>query len=92
MDTENFLLKRNALLERLGERRTKDLSLYPFQMGTSFGLKFPIWARLALSLVSRGGILSSLMQVALPLAAPFFLKRQPPIFIRLFDRFFPSRS
>ena len=92
MDTENFILRRHVLLERLGERRSRDLSSYPFQIGNIWGVKMPIWLRWGLSLVPNGGLVSRLMQVALPLAVPFIFRKQAPLVTRLFDRIFPSKS
>lgn len=92
MDTEDFLLKRRPLLERLDARRSKDLSAYPFRMGGAFGLKLPVWARWALSLAPGGGLVSKLMQIGLPLAIPFFFKREPPLLNRILARFFPSKA
>jgi len=90
MDTENFLLKRRSLIERLESRRAQDLSAY--QGGSLFGLKLPMVARLALSMVPRGGIVTSLLQIGLPLAATFFLKKKPSFISGILARFLPSRA
>jgi hypothetical protein len=92
MDTENFLLKRRALIERLEERRSKDLSTYPFRMGDAWGVKFPVWMRGALSLLPSGGLISKFIQIGVPLAVPFLFKRQTPFITRLLARLFPSES
>ena len=92
MDTENFLLRRRALVERLEERRSKNLSSYPFRIGEAWGIKLPVWIRWALSLVPSGGIINRFIQIGLPLAVPFLFKRQTPLISRLLARFFPSES
>jgi hypothetical protein len=92
MDTENFLLKRRALLERLEERRSKDLASYPFRMGDAWGIKLPGWVRWALTLVPTGGLVSRFIQIGLPLAVPFLFKKQTPLISRLLARLFPSES
>jgi hypothetical protein len=92
MDTENFLLKRRSLLERMEERRSKDLSSYPFRMGDVLGIKLPVWIRWALSLAPSGGLISKFVQIGLPLAIPFLFKRETPFMSRLLARFFPSKS
>ena len=92
MDTEDYLLKRRALQERLAERRSKDLSRYPFRMGDALGVKLPTWIRLAFTLVPTSGMISRFIQFGLPLAAPYLFKKQPPLLNRLLARFFPTES
>ena len=92
MDTENFILKRHQLLERLEERRAKDLSAYPFRIGEDYGVKLPPWARFALSFMGRGGIINHLLEVGLPLAVPFLLKRQTPSWGRFVSRLFLPKA
>src|SRR5207248_6763563 len=55
MDTENFIVSRASLLERLQARRQKDLTSYPFRMIEDYGVKFPAWTRLVLSFITQGG-------------------------------------
>jgi len=92
MDTENFIVERHRLIERLEVRRAKDLSSYPFRMGEDFGIKLPSWARLALSFVSNGGLINRFLEVGVPLALPFLLKRQAPSWSRLVQRFFSPKA
>jgi hypothetical protein len=92
MDTKDFLLKRQAILERLDERRSRDPSAYPFQMGSIFGMKFPFWLKWGLSFATRGGVLSRLLQVGLTIAAPLVLKKQLPFLSRLLSRFSSSEA
>ena len=79
MDTENFLLRRRAILERLDERRSGNLSLYPFRI--------PTWVKWGLALASRGGIVSTLLELGLTVAAPLLLKKPLPFLGRLLSRF-----
>ena len=92
MDTENFLVRRRDLTERLYERRVRDRSTYPLPLGTHFGLELPLWARCALSLMPRGGLVSSLLQIGLPLAAPFVFRKKVPWINRLLTHFLPSKA
>jgi hypothetical protein len=92
MDTKDFIVGRAELLERLQARRSRELSGYPFQMMNDYGVKLPAWARLALSFVTRGGALSHLLEVGLPLAVPFLFKKQMPFFERLVHRIFSLKS
>ena len=92
MDTENFLLRRRAILERLDQRRSRDPSGYPFRMGSVFGMKFPFWMKWGLSLATRGGVLSRLLEVGLTLAVPLLLKKQQPFLSRLLARFQSSEA
>jgi hypothetical protein len=92
MDTENFIVERNQIVERLEARRAKDLSNYPFRITEEYGVKLPSWARLALSFASGGGILNRFLEVGLPLALPFLIKRQVPSWGRLVQRFFSSKA
>ena len=92
MDTEDFLLKRRALQERMDERRAKDRSSFPFRIGDAFGFKLPSLIRWTLSFLPLGGFVSNLMSLGLPLAIPFFFKKKPPLVSRLLSRFFPSKS
>ena len=92
MDTEHFILERRELLERMEERRAKDLSSYPFKIGEDFGIKLPSWARLALSFAGRGGLLNRFLEVGIPLALPFLMKRQVPSWGRLVQRLFLPKA
>ncbi len=92
MDTENFIVKRAELVEELQRRRMSDMGSYPFQLMKEYGVRLPTWARFALSFVTRGGVLSRMMEVALPLAVPFLLKKQMPFFDRLVHRIFSPKS
>ncbi len=92
MDSENFILSRSALLDRLRGRRATRLSSYPFRMLDEYGMKMPAWARLALSFVTRGGILGRFLEVGIPLAAPFLLRRHMPFAERLLQRIFSTKS
>ena len=92
MDTENFILERQRMIERLEARRAKDLSQYPFRMVEDYGMKLPSWARLALSFVSKGGILNRFIEIGVPLALPFLLKRETPSWGSLARRFFSSKA
>jgi hypothetical protein len=92
MDTENFIVSRHQILERLEERRRKDYTSYPFRIAEEYGVRLPSWARLALSFVTSGGVLSRFLEVGLPLALPFLVKKQMPSFGRLVQRFFSPKS
>jgi hypothetical protein len=92
MDTENFIVTRAEFLERLQSRRQKDLGSYPFRMIEDYGVKFPAWARLALSFVTRGGALARLMEMGLPLAVPFLFRKKMPFVERLVLRIFSPKS
>jgi hypothetical protein len=92
MDAKNFILNRHQILVRLENRRQIDVTNYPFQMGKEYGIQLPAWARLALSVVTQGSVLSRFLQVGLPLAAPFLLRRQMPSWGRLVQRFFTPKS
>jgi len=87
MDTENFLLKRRAILERLEERRSRHPSGYPFRIGSLFGMKFPFWLKWGLSLASRQGAIVRLLEVGLTLAAPVLFMKKVPFLTRLLTRF-----
>jgi hypothetical protein len=91
MDSEDFIVDRREIVARMEERRSRDVSSYPFQMGAGFGFQLPGWLRMALSFAPRGGLVSSLMQISLPLVAPFLLKKQIPLLSRLLTRFYPSK-
>jgi hypothetical protein len=91
MDTENFILKRREILERLEARRVKDYTSYPFRIAEEYGVHLPSWARLALSFVTSGGLISKFLEVGLPLALPFLVKRQVPSLGRLVQRFFSPK-
>ena len=92
MDTENFIVSRASLLERLQARRQKDLSAYPFRMMEDYGVKFPAWTRLALSFVTRGGALARLMEMGFPLVVPFLFRKKLPFMERLVLRIFSPKS
>jgi len=79
-------------MERLQARRATQLEFYPFRMMDHYGLRLPTWARVALSFVTRGGLLSHLLEVGLPLAMPFFYKKQAPFFERLIQRIFSPKA
>ena len=92
MDSENFILNRREILERLEVRRSKDLSTYPFRIGKDYGVQLPAWAQLVLSFASQNGILNRFLEVGLPVALPFLLKRQAPSWGRLVQRLFSPKS
>ena len=92
MDTENFIVTRAELLERLQARRQKDLTSYPFRMIEDYGVKFPAWTRLLLSFLTQGGALARLMEMGLPLAAPFLFRKKLPFMERLVLRLFSPKS
>jgi hypothetical protein len=92
MDTENFIVTRAELVERLQSRRQKDLSTYPFRMVEEYGMKMPAWARLVLSFVTQGGALARLMEMGLPLAVPFLFRKKMPFMERLVLRIFSPKS
>ena len=92
MDTENFIVTRADLVERLQSRREKDLTTYPFRMIEDYGVKFPAWMRLALSFVTRGGAFARLMEMGLPLAVPFLFRKKLPFMERLVLRIFSPKS
>jgi hypothetical protein len=91
MDTEDFIVSRREILERLEERRKRDYTSYPFRIAEEYGIRLPSWARLALSFVTSGGLLSKFLEVGLPLALPFLVKRQIPSWGRLVQRFFSPK-
>jgi hypothetical protein len=92
MDTKDFIVGRAEITERLQGRRSRELSSYPLHMLDNYGVKLPAWAKLALSFVTRGGALSHLLEVGLPLAVPFIFKKQMPFFDRLVHRIFSLKS
>lgn len=92
MDSENFILERNRLTTRMNDRRHERLEAYPFRMFQDMGLKMPVWARLALSFISRGSVMSRFLEVGLPLAAPFIFSRQLPLVDKLVHRIFSRKS
>ena len=92
MDTENFIVKRAELVSELQRRRSMDLDAYPFRMVRDYGIKLPTWARLALSFVTRGGALSRMMELGIPLAFPFLFRKQMPFMERLVYRIFSHKS
>jgi hypothetical protein len=92
MDTEDFIVSRAGLLERLQTRRDKDLGGYPFRMIEDYGVKLPAWARLALSFVTQGGAFARLMEMGLPLAIPFLFRKKLPFMERLVLRIFSPKS
>jgi len=61
-------------------------------MGSVFGMKFPFWMKWGLSLATRGGVLSRLLEVGLTLAVPLLLKKQQPFLSRLLARFQSSEA
>ena len=91
MDTEDFLLERRNLLERLSDRRARDLSSSPVRMARALGIEFPAWAKVLLSLAPNAGVLSGLMRIGLPLALPFLFKRKAPFFTRLLAHFYQPK-
>ena len=92
MDTENFIVSRTELVERLQNRREKELQSYPFRMMEDYGVRLPAWARLAMSFMTRGGALSRLLELGLPLVVPFLFRKQMPFVDRLVQRFFSRKS
>jgi hypothetical protein len=80
MDTENFLLKRRALLDRMEARR----------LANAGGVKLPAWMRWAIRLAPSGGVLGPLIQIGMPLVIPFLFRRQASWFSRLLVRLLPS--
>jgi hypothetical protein len=92
MDTEDFIVSRASLLERLQTRRAKDLTSYPFRMIEDYGVKFPAWTRLALSFITQGGALARLMEMGLPLVVPFLFRKKLPFMERLVLRIFSPKS
>jgi hypothetical protein len=87
MDTENFLLTRRAILDRLEDRRSRRPSANLFGMGGLFGLKLPFWLKWGLSLATEQGAIVRLLEVGLTLAAPFLLKKKAPFLNRVLARF-----
>jgi hypothetical protein len=85
MDTESFLLRRRAILEKLDERRARPASS-PYPMGGLFGMKFPFWLKWGLSLTSREGAMVRLLELGMTLAAPLLLKKKVPFLSRLLSR------
>ena len=92
MDSENFVIKRHRIMERLAERRAKELTSYPFRMAEDYGMNLPSWARLALTFASKGGVLSRVLEIGLPLAVPFLMKKKTFSLGRLVQQFFLPRS
>jgi hypothetical protein len=92
MDTEHFVLDSARISERLAARRSVTLSSYPSHAMERFGVQVPLWAKLALSFATRGGALSRLLEIGIPLAAPFLFRRQMPFLERLVHRIFSAKS
>ncbi len=92
MDTEDFIVSRASLLERLQTRREKDLGSYPFHMADYYGVKLPAWARLVLSFVTQGGAFARLLEMGLPLTIPFLFRKKMPFVERLVLRIFSPKS
>ncbi len=87
MDTENFILRRRQVTDRLGTRRARELTAYPFILGGNSGFHLPGWARVALSFVPRGGLVTALMGSVLPLVAPFLMEKKSSILSRFLAHF-----
>lgn len=92
MDTKDFIVSRTELVERMESRRRSDLSSYPFRMVEHYGVKFPAWARLALSFLSQGGALSRMMEISMPFVVPYIFRKQMPLVDRLVQRIFSRKS
>jgi len=92
MDTKDFILERAELMERMQDRRHRDLQEFPFRMIEDYGVKLPPWARLALSFISQGGALNRLMEISMPFVVPYFFRRQMPFMDRLVHRIFSRKS
>ena len=92
MDTENFIVSRAQLVEQLQRRRSSDVDSYPFKLMRDYGIQLPVWARLGLSFMTRGGVVTRLMEIALPLTIPLLFKKQMPFFDRLVHRIFSRKS
>src|SRR5438132_532889 len=51
MDTEDFIVNRSRIMERLQARRATQLEFYPFRMMDHYGLRLPTWSREAETLM-----------------------------------------
>lgn len=92
MDTESFVVRRAELVAQLQARRERDLGTYPFRMIEEYGVRLPAWARLGLSFISKGGAMSRLLEMGLPLAIPLIFRRKMSFVDRLVQRLFTSKS
>lgn len=92
MDTKTFLVKRQILEARLIERRSADVSDLPFRLPAYFGVRLPVWSRLALSFASRRSSVGTLLGFLLPVASSFLLRKQRPYLSRILEFFFLSKA
>ncbi len=92
MDTENFVLERSRIVERLDRRRSQDLTSFPFQFLGRAGIRFPAWARLAMSFISKESVISRFLEVGIPLAAPLLFRHKMPFVNKLVQSLFSRKS